>query len=461
MQAKVVAWLPKGLRAHLAHSQHQAAYYLTLNNVLGAATGVLFWLLLARLAHLGPDVIGVGYTIVALGTLVGVLAKGGFDTALVVKVPSASSAGGRALLAFGFAVAAGIAVVLTLAAATVALASGSLPEVDALGWVLVGAIAVLMVLTWLQDAYFLAVGQARLGFERNLALTAGRLALPFPVVLLAFAYPVPVTWGLALAASALVGAIRVRRLPDRAGSAPARRPFLRSAARNVSGGAAEVLPGLLLAPLVLALQGPAAAAYFGMAWTAASLVFQVSGGIGRSALAQMVQAGPAGVASAIRKGAAEQAWVVAPLALLVALASKPLLGVFGSQYGAQGAPVLALLCASTLVVAPISLYLAVLRSRDRSWGLVAFPALMIVALASLAPPLGARFGLVGFAAAWFAANAPFGAYAAWSLSRDLREVSPNANPAHPNPAHPNTQAMARNPAAAAESSAFPGRADLE
>ena len=416
-----LAWrLPQAVRRRLDQPQHRSAFFLTLNNVMGAATGVLFWLLLARVAGLGPAVIGIGYTIVSLGTLVGLLAKGGFDTALLLKVPGAGSAEGRSLLSFGYAVSAGLALLLTLALAASALGLGLMPGLDGFGWALVGAIALLMLLTWLQDAYLVAVGNARVIFERNLFLTAGRLLLPLPLVLLAFAHPVPLTWGLALAASAVVGAVRIRALPARTGAAPPRRAFLRTAARNVTGGAAEFLPGLLLVPLVFALEGPEAAAYFGIAWTAASLVFQISGVIGRSALAQMVQAGPAGTPSALRKGILEHVWVVAPLALLVALFAKPLLGLFGAAYASEGALVLVILCASIVAVAPASLYLAVLRARDRSRPLVAFPVAMILGLAALAPLLGLRHGLVGIAAAWFAANAPFGAYAAFRLHRETR-----------------------------------------
>ncbi|MFA5945267.1 MAG: hypothetical protein WC876_12490 [Candidatus Thermoplasmatota archaeon] len=419
------AWrLPKVVQTHLAQPQHRTAYYLTLNNFLGAATGVLFWILLARVAGLSPALVGVGYTVVALGTMIGVVAKGGLDTALVLKVPGTASADGRRLLTFGFAVATGVCVALTVALAAIALGFGALPELDGFGWALVGAIAVLMVLTWLQDAYFLALGHARLTFERNLVLTAGRLLLPVPVVLLAFAQPVPLTWGLALVASALVGAARSRSLPQRTGRSVPRREFLATATRNVSSGAAEVLPGLLLAPLVLALEGPEAAAYFGIAWTAAALLFQTSGSIGRSALAQMVQAGPQGTASAIRKAAAEHLWIVVPLALLVGLFASPLLALFGPAYAREGSHVLVLLAASTVVVAPVSLYLAVLRSRDRTPQLVAFPAALVVCLTVAAPLLGARYGLDGIALAWVAANTPFGLYAAWRLRREAREVMP-------------------------------------
>ena len=420
--------LPQALRSHLAERQHRTAYYLTLSNLLGAATGVLFWFLLVRVAGLGPTIIGIGYTVVALGTVVGLIAKGGLDTALLLKVPASASADGRRLLAVGFGIATCVAVLLTATLAASALGFGFLSDLDGFAWTLVGVIAVLLVLTWLQDAYFVALGAAGRSLERNLILSVGRIILPLPVILLAFAQPVPLTWALALGASAAVGAVRIRMMPERAGRSVRRTDFLRTAARNVSGGAAEFLPGLLLVPLVLLLEGAEAAAYFGIAWTAASLLFQVSGAIGRGALAQMVQAGPGGTASAIRKGVAQHVWLVAPLALGVGLLASPLLSIFGAAYATNGALTLTILCASILVVAPAWLYLAVLRSRDRTWPLVAFPAALLLALLVLAPLLGSHYGLVGIALAWFLANAPFGLYAAARLSREPRGVISLAQP---------------------------------
>lgn len=429
-----LAWrLPQLVRSRLQQPQHRTAYFLTLNNVMGAATGILFWLLLARVAGLGPAVIGIGYTIVALGIMMATVAKGGFDTALLLKVPGTGTAEGRGLLSFAFAVAAAIALLLTATVASLALGFRLLPGLDALAWALVGGIAVLMLMTWLQDAYFLAMGHPRMTFERNLVLTAGRLLLPLPVVLLALVHPVPLTWGLALAASALAGALRIRAFPARAGSRVPRRAFLGTATRNVSGGAAEALPGLLLVPLVFALEGAEAAAYFGIAWTAAALAFQISGVIGRSALTQMVRNGVQSTPSAIRKAITENAWVVAPLALFVALFAAPLLGVFGRDYATNGSLTLVILSASILVVAPVSLYLAVLRARNRTLPLVVFPVALMLTLGAAAPLLGSRYGLVGISIAWFAANTPFGLYAAWRLRRELKEVMPLAQPPQPRP----------------------------
>lgn len=415
------------LRVHLAQGQHRTAYILTLNTALGAATGFLFWLLFARLAGLGAAGMGLGYAAVALGTGVAVVAKGGLDTALIQCVPGASRRQGVRLLAVALATGAGLAMLLTGALAGAARLGGALPDLGLASWALVAAIAALLVATWLQDAYFVALGAAGATLGRNLVLSAGRLLLPLPMVALAVAHPVALTWTLALAASAVAGLLRARRLPRRVGrdDIPAW-AFLRGSLRSITGGAAEFLPGLLLAPLVLAIDGPRAAAYFGIAWTAAALLFQVSAAIGRSAFAHMVQRGPAGQRDAIRRGVLEHLLVVAPVAVVVGLFAPQLLALFGPGYAAEGATVLSILCLSILFVAPSSLYLAVLRARAASRALVLYPAAMIGVLAVLAPLLDAGYGLPGVAAAWLLASIPFGLYAAWRLRALVREAAPAA-----------------------------------
>ncbi|MEA3137754.1 MAG: hypothetical protein QOC71_2035, partial [Thermoplasmata archaeon] len=154
--------LPHLVRSHFAQAQHRTAYYLTLNSLMGAAAGFLFWLLLARVGGLDAATVGIGFTVVALGTAVGVVSKGGFDTALLQKIPLSSGAEGRRLLAFSVLLGAGIALALTAGLALADRLGGLFTHVPPIGWALVAAIAVLLVLTWLQDAYFLAIGRARL-----------------------------------------------------------------------------------------------------------------------------------------------------------------------------------------------------------------------------------------------------------------------------------------------------------
>lgn len=425
MAQALVKWLaerPRHLKTHLGDPQHRNAYYLLASNGVGAATGLLFWFLLAAIAGLPPAVIGLGYAIVAVGTTAGVLAKGGLDTALVRTVPTTGRVDGLRLLRFAAVLGAGGALVLCVVIAGASLFTSALPQLDGLGWLLVAGIALLLVVTWLQDAYFIGEGDAKFSFLRNVVLSAGRIALPLPVVLLAFPHPVALTWALALGFSALAAAFFARRFPAREGPPVPRLLFLRRASRNFTGSAAEFLPGLVLVPVILVVQGADAAGYFGIAWTAASLLFVASAAIGRSALSEMVRGGRSRYSEAIRKGARQHAGLLLPAALFGIVLASPIMGLFGAEYAREAAMAFRVLCASILFVAPAYLYLTVLRAEDRPTALAVFPFAMMIVLFLLVPLLTPFYGLMGVALAWLLANIPFGAYGTWRLLRHARQT---------------------------------------
>lgn len=420
---EVLEDLRSRLDDHLSHAQHRNAYYLMASNVIGAAAGLAFWFLLAAVAGIEPGEIGVGHAAISIGTTIAVIAKGGLDTALVRTVPDASRDHGVRLLWFGVLVGASLALILSISLAGVSYVTGILPDIGRIGWLLVGAIALLLVTTWLQDAYFLAERDAKFSMQRNLVFSAARLALPIPIVLLAVAQPIALTWGLALLISALAAGFFTRSIPDRTGRHVPKMELVKTSLRNVTGSAAEFLPGLLLVPLVLHVEGAQAAGYFAIAWTAASLLFVTSAAIGRSAMAEMVRMDAAEQVDAIRKGVLQHLWLIAPAGLVGIALAPQLLSIFGPVYAQQSATTFAILCASILFVGPAYLYLAVLRALDRTVPLILFPAAMILVLFASLPLLGARFGLAGYAIGWLAANVPFGIYGAIRLSQHGPEVT--------------------------------------
>jgi O-antigen/teichoic acid export membrane protein len=319
---------------HLHEPQHRTAYLLMANTVLAAAAGLVFWLILTRWLQLPSATIGVGYATVAVGTTIGVLAKGGLDTALVRTVPAASgrSAARLLLMAAGIGVATAALIALALLAASGGPASGTaLSSLSGWAWAAAAAIGLLLVVTWLQDAWFVAEGAVQANLVRTLAASGVRILLPFLLIAWAAPTPVATAWGAALVASALVGLAFVRRRPHREGRQVPANEFLGSAGRNMAGSAAEFLPGLLLAPIVLATDGPSAAAYFGMAWTVASMLFLAAGAVGRSALAEMARPGVV-PGLALRRGLVQTFAVVGPAAAGGILLAPWILGVFGPDY---------------------------------------------------------------------------------------------------------------------------------
>lgn len=424
--------LPR-LRQAWSQPQHRDAAWLMLNTAATAAAGLLFWLVATRVLQLPAREVGVGSAVIALGTLAAVLAKGGLDTALLRYLPVSGREGNL----FGFAAGLGTAFLLAIwgALALWGSATGAWPELGRAEWLLVALLGLLLLYAWLQDAVLLSGGRAGQAAARNLAGAVLRIAA---VAAFAVALPlaVPAAWALGLLLAVLVGA-RLQRRVEHAGSEPVpRRAFVASAMRNLAGTAAEFLPGLLLTPILLSVQGPEAAARFAMAWTLASLLLMACAAIARSALAQLVRRDPD--PATLRRALRQQVWLVLPSAAALALLAPWLLGVFGPGY-AEAAPALMVLAASSLLAAPSSLALSVLRAREQALPMVLLPTLTIAMLLVLAPALAARSGTTGAALAWLLANVPFAAYATWRLWRETRdqastkEVMPDAAPVRGGP----------------------------
>lgn len=411
---------------HLRHPQHRDTAFLLLNQGAQAVAGLLFWVVLTRALDLAPAAVGVGYAVIALGTIAAVVAKGGLDTALLRHAPRTSRRGADGLLALGTGAGAGVA----LATLAILWATGAWGELAPVDWALAATIAILLLAMWLQDALFLAEGRTFASALRNLVASVARVLLPFALVLLAIPRLVSAAWALSIAGAALVGLAMVLRLPRRNGPPASRRAFLASATRNLAGGAAEFLPGLLLAPLVLATSGPESAAHFGMAWTIATILFLASSAASRSVLARLVH-DPASAPQAIRRAAVQHLALVAPAALAMIALAPWLLGIFGDSYSSEAGLALVLLAASIVAVAPATLYLSLLRARDAGRSLVLYPLAMLGALAVLAPAMAAQWGVTGVAAAWLLANLPFGAYAAVRLHRESKEVTPHVDASAP------------------------------
>lgn len=417
------AWRPVGgALGGFGHAQHRNAFYLVLSTAIATAAGIVFWLLFTRVAGLDTASIGIGFVLVALATIIAVVAKGGLDAALVRTVPGSSRAEGARLLRLGTMTGIVAAVALTAAIALLWEASHVQPALGLQAWSMVAAMAVLLLTTWLQDAYFLGCGDAGPTARRTLVFSLVRIALPIPIVLIGFTQPVALAWLLALGVSALVGLASVARIAPREGRRVPSKEFLRSALWNVPGSAADFLPGLLLAPLVLALHGPVAAAHFGMAWTAASLLFLVAAGIARSAMAEIAAGRAANPGPALGRAAWQGAAVLLPAALIGIGFAPFFLGIFGAGYAAEGATSFRILIASVPFVGAWYLRLALLRARKESATLVWTPLLMLILLLGTALALGARLGPTGVAIAWLAVNAPFGIHAAWTLRAAAREV---------------------------------------
>lgn len=396
-----------------------------LNSVTGAAFGFAFWLVVAR-SFEDASAVGYGAAVVSSMTLVAVIAKMGFDAALIRYVPRAGRVGRLRLLTLACASAAAASLVVSLA--FLAIVPTLVPDLrglrgDAVAAFLFAAGAAATALGWILDAYFVAERRAGFSLARNLVFNVVKLGLPLTLLFQASALWIPAAWAAGVAASVMFGALVAPALARRAaieeGPRPSRGELLRYASFNAATTVADFLPGLALPIVVLAIGGREANAFFYIAWSIAFVAFLASKSIAQSAFAELSH-DERRVVHHLRKAARQNALVLAAFAMGVVALGRPALSLFGPEYVANAWPLLVLLAASAPFVAVNSLYATLLKSGRAGWELVLLPVATLALTFAAGAPLLARFGLPGLGASWLAANALVASYSAWRVAARAR-----------------------------------------
>lgn len=405
---------------HLRDPLYVNGLALVANAGLSALLGFAFWMVAAR--RFNPDALGVGAAVVSAATLAALIGKAGFDAAIIRYAPATDARGARRLLLRSAL--ASLALTMAVSLAFLAVAAFGLPSLSMLlapqyaaGFVL---LALGTAVAWILDAYYIAQQRAIVVLWRNVAFNVVKLGVPVLLVVAWAGRAVPLAWGIGLAASlAIALALLPRHLRRHVphASRPEGRPF-GYAMRNYALNLSEFLPGLVLPILVLQQLGAEANARFFLAWTVATVAFLASKAIAQSSFAALVRDGSA--RAALKKGALLSAIVLAPAMLVFGLLAEPLLGLFGQDYGAEGAALLRLLALSIPFVAVTNLYLSYLKARDAAWELTLLPAANLVALLAAMPFALRLLGVEGLGLAWLAIQAASGVYAGARLLAKLR-----------------------------------------
>src|SRR5439155_6682259 len=121
---------------------------------------------------------------------------------LMRHVPGATGTNALRLFHVALLVGSVLAVALVAALAIASVFTRLVPALDAPTWTLAGLMAVLLIVTWLQDAYYLGLGTARPTFRRNVVLGVARVVVIVPLVLFASPQPVALAGLVAVAVSA-------------------------------------------------------------------------------------------------------------------------------------------------------------------------------------------------------------------------------------------------------------------
>lgn len=343
--------------------------FLILNTIILTSTGIVFWLIAARLVN--PDALGIATSVVAALTALSMFARLGIDVLFLRYLHDAPDRG-AALLDSG----------LTLCLLAAILASGVFavgtplwaPDLAFVGAsptavVAFAAAGAIFALAPLMDAVFTASGESRFTFFKNAVYSVSRIAL-LALVLVMGANGIITSLAVAYLLSLVVGAIWVHRV--RGGYRPrvridwlAVRPLLRPALPSYAVSLVLVLPLSVGSLIALNRFGAADAAHFYILWTFGSLSMLVPNAFGQASLVEMVRQRDLGVSRGLKP-----VLITAASALAVLAAGLLLLPLFGGGFDKLG---LAALLPFALAAVPgfwFQVKVAQLRTTEQNAGLL-------------------------------------------------------------------------------------------
>ncbi|WP_018331096.1 hypothetical protein [Actinomycetospora chiangmaiensis] len=249
----------------------------------------------------------------------------------------------------------------------------------------------------MQDYVLTAAHRAVVVPIENLAFALLKVGLLVVAAVVGVEAGIAVSWSVASVVAVVgVGWYLSRVLPRGGEIGPGAQP--RAMARYVAFdwvgtaclGAVYSVPPLL----VLLRLGADAAATFGICWTIAFSLYLVGQGMGQSFVAHAA-ASPDQAAPAAREMATKVLTLVVPAAIVLAVAARWVLAVFGDHYARTGGTLLALLAASAVPSTISAAGIALARVRHRRWGQAGIPALAVLVVIPLAWALVGPLGLTG------------------------------------------------------------------
>ena len=412
--------LLRAVKEHWRDPLYRNSYFLMGNTLAMSGLGFVFWLVVAR--TFDPVDVGLGSAVISAMTLLAMVSKLGLDIALVRHLDEMESALDALHFARTIFTVAGVAAVGVAVIFLVGLPLWS-PELSFLtaNWIFAVSF-VGLVFVWNQASFLdsFLVAKRAAGFVLAKNTLYSLLKIPIPAILLATlglrAYGIFASWGIAMFLSLGVMLLFVMRHVHQGFHLfPAIKRDMLSAMRRYASG--NYVSGLALASvpmifplLVVNLRGSSDNAVFYIAWQFAGLLYMVPTAIGQPLLAEAARAGGLMGATLIRS-VRHALMLVVPGLLILIVAERRLLSLFGDHYATQGHSLLLLLAVTALPLSVTNLYLSSLRANKNLRELIILSSL----LAGGALGFGAvgleRFGLLGFGIGWLVVQSAAALYA--------------------------------------------------
>jgi O-antigen/teichoic acid export membrane protein len=375
--------------------------YLILNSCLQAALGFAFWIIAARLFNTGD--VGKASSLIAATAVIAYVALLGLNSTFVRYLPTARDR--DAMLTVGLlliaAAGAGLGLLYALLTPVIAPRVAFIEQQPAMtvGFVLLTAAGAVNLIT---DSVFIAGRKA--GYN---ALADGGIG-GFTKVVSTVILVGTGAYGLfcasavgsvtAILASVLLMIRELRWRPALRKPFQTLRPLFRFSGASYTGNVLNLLPILVVPLIALDRLGASAAAYYFIAFQIANLLYSAAYSVEQAFLAEGSQA-DVDWRKLVRRSLRVLIALCLPACLVLFVAARWLLLMFGSRYSQHGTAVLMVLAVGVIPVAANCWWQTVLRLSGRLRAIVVSNGVYAVAICGLAWFL-APHGLAGLAAAW-------------------------------------------------------------
>lgn len=396
------------LKQLLGVSLYRNALYLMAGSTMNGIFGLVFWLVAARVHDAAT--VGLASATISAMLLLSTLGTLGLDYAIVRFLPGASNTKTM------------INTSLTLAALASALAS--LVFVAGIGlWSpvllfiqrapLLFCAFVLFTASWtlflVQTRTFVARRRAEFSLAQNLLFNMLRIGLLVLLALSFGTFGIVSAFGVAVILALALGLILFqprleagyRPVPTIAGQVVGQ--LVRYSFANYVAVILWTAPTYLLPLMVANLVGTESNAHFYIAWSVASILFQLPVAISFSLFAEG-SSDERTLGHNVRRSLIFTFLAITPLIVFFALFGKTLLGYFELGYAENAAGLLRILAISAVPFSINCLYFVVERVRMRMVRVVAMTAFLAVATLALSWVLLPRMGLDGAGIAWIASQ---------------------------------------------------------
>lgn len=380
------------------------AFYLMLSTVMLAAFGFVFWVVVTK--GYDPAEVGIATTLLSLSGLLALLGQAGLDTALVRFLPQTTNK--NAYISSSFIVVAGIsAVVSGIVGLALPLVSPELAHMQGPGvWASFVFFTVATSLNAVANAVFLAHKRARYILALNAVLSLSKVTLPF-IVTQGNAMTIFILAGIAQVAALACGLWWLHghygfRFTYKLDTAMLR--LVRRFSFSMFGASIlNLLPPTILPLIIVAQIGPAQAAFYYIAFTIATVLYTIAYASMQSVFAEGSH-NRAALRGFITKAGLLISALLIPSAILIAILSPFLLGIFGPAYAAQSSTLLQLFTLSALPVAAYSALGAIFKVTKNLRGILYMNSVYVVVILGISALFLPQFGLITVGWAWLAGN---------------------------------------------------------